>query len=105
MERYSSSQAFVQTDWPFLPIMVAVPVSWQNGSFPFAATSALRSIVSATLLSLSDACGSSRMAATIFKCAGLSMKETSRMAFLARTARPSGSILRILRPSNSEVET
>jgi len=86
-------------------MIVAVPVSWQNGSFPLAATSALRSIVRATLLSLSEACGSSSIAATSFKCAGLSINDTSRMAFLARTARPSGSTLRILRPSNSAVET
>jgi hypothetical protein len=33
--------------------MAAVPVSWQNGSTPFAATSALRSIASATARSLS----------------------------------------------------
>ena len=43
---------------------MAVPVSWQIGRTPLAETSALRSIVKATYLSLSEDSGSFRIFAT-----------------------------------------
>ena len=63
-DRCSSSRAPVQTCWPFLAMMVAVPVSWQTGSTPMAAISALRIRASATPRSLSETSGSERIAAT-----------------------------------------
>jgi hypothetical protein len=50
----------------FLPIIIAVPVSWQVGSTPLAAISELRRNCSATYLSLSLASGSRRICATCF---------------------------------------
>ena len=47
-ESDSASSPPVQTCWPFLPMTMAVPVSWQNGRMPRAEISALRSIVRAT---------------------------------------------------------
>ena len=91
----SSSSTPVNTYWPFLPITVAVPVSWQKGKTPWAAISAFLSIVRATLLSLSEASGSSKMAATIFKWAGLNLNETSLNAFLAKKVKPFGSTFKI----------
>ncbi len=86
-------------------MMVAVPVSWQKGRTNRAETSALRSIATATPRSLGAASGSERMEATFARCAGRSRNETSRIAWLARKASPSGSTTRISFPSNRDTET
>ncbi|STR35307.1 Uncharacterised protein [Klebsiella grimontii] len=75
--RASASLPPVQTFWPLLATMVAVPVSWQLGSTPFAETSALLSSCSATYLSLLLACGSCRMLAICFKCPARRKNEAS----------------------------
>ena len=64
----SASSAKVRTCSPFLPITIAVPVSWHIGSTPPAAMLALRSSSVATKRSLSDASGSSRIAASCSRC-------------------------------------
>jgi hypothetical protein len=56
-----SSPPPVKTNWPFLPLTIAVPVSWHIGSTPPAAIDAFFSRSSATKRSLSLASGSSRM--------------------------------------------
>ena len=58
-EYYHLTSEYVRTE--FSPCTIAVPVSWQKGSWPFAATSALRSMVRATNLSFSLASGSARI--------------------------------------------
>ena len=85
--------------------MIAVPVSWQKGSLPFADTSALRKNVNATYLSLSLASGSLKILATCSLCAGRSINETSRKAAFAIAVKPSLATLRIGFPSNSLTET
>jgi hypothetical protein len=54
----------------FLPVMIAVPVSWQVGRMPLAAISELRRNCRATYLSFSLASGSLRISATCCWCAG-----------------------------------
>ena len=105
LERYSSSRAPVHTCCPFFPTIVAVPVSWQNGRMKLAATSALRSIATATPRSLGDASGSDRIAATFSLWEGRRRKETSRIAWFARNASPSGSTFSISFPPNFAAET
>ena len=58
----ASSSPPVQTSWPFLPMTMAVPVSWHIGSTPPAEMLAFFSSSSATYLSLAEASGSSRIA-------------------------------------------
>jgi hypothetical protein len=60
-EMAASSPPPVNTYWPFLPMMIAVPVSWQPGRTPAAAMPAFLSSSSATKRSLGDASGSSRI--------------------------------------------
>ena len=57
----SSSPPPVKTNWPFLALTIAVPVSWHIGSTPPAAMFAFFSRSRATKRSLSLASGSSRM--------------------------------------------
>ena len=85
--------------------MVAVPVSWQMGSSPRAAISALRSMASATPLSFCDASGSARIFATCSLCAGRRKNEHSRRASRAMSASAEGSTFRISLPSKVETDT
>ena len=85
--------------------MVAVPVSWQMGSSPCAAISALRRNASATPLSFWELSGSARIFATCSLCAGRRKKETSRIASRARRVRAEGSTFRISLPSKLATET
>ena len=57
----SSSPPPVNTNWPFLPFTMAVPVSWHIGSTPPAEMQAFFSRSRATKRSLAEASGSSRM--------------------------------------------
>ena len=57
----ASSSPSVKTSRPFLPMMIAVPVSWHIGSTPPAAMLAFLRKSKATNLSLSEASGSSTM--------------------------------------------
>lgn len=50
-------------------------MSWQLGSMPRAAISALRSRVRAIIWSLSEASGSFSISATCFRCDALSVKQ------------------------------
>ncbi len=85
--------------------MVAVPVSWQMGSSPFAAISAFFRNASATPLSFCDASGSARIFATCSLCDGRRKKETSRSASRATRTSAEGSTLRTSLPSKVAVET
>ena len=66
----ASSPPPVKTNWPFLPLTMAVPVSWHDGSTPPAAMYAFFSSSRATKRSLAEASGSSRMAASCAEVAG-----------------------------------
>ena len=85
--------------------MIAVPVSWQKGSTPLHAVSALRRNCSATYLSFSEASGSVRILATCSLCSLRSMNSTSWNACWASCVRASFETLRIVFPSNSPVVT
>jgi hypothetical protein len=60
----------VKTRSPFFATIVAVPVSWQHRQHEAGRDSALRSSDSTTLLSLSDASGSSSTAASCARWPG-----------------------------------
>ena len=66
----ASSPPPVSTYWPFLPLTIAVPVSWHDGSTPPAAMLAFFSSSRATKRSLAEASGSSRMAAQLGQVPG-----------------------------------
>jgi hypothetical protein len=85
--------------------MVAVPVSWQIGSSPFAEISALRRNARATPLSFGEASGSARIFATWSLCAGRRKNEHSRIASRATRTRADGSTFRTSLPSKVAVET
>ena len=76
----TSSPPPVNTIWPFLPLMIAVPVSWHIGSTPPAATDAFLSRSRATNRSLSLASGSSRIARSCERWAGRRKCAISRIA-------------------------
>ena len=103
LESASSSSNPVHTCCPFSPWMMAVPVSWQKGSMPFTAVSALRRNCRATYLSFSDASGSVRIFATCSLCARRSMNSQSWKASCASRVSASLLTLRISLPSNSPV--
>jgi hypothetical protein len=88
-----------------LPTIVAVPVSWQKGRTKRAATSAFLNMATATPRSLGELSGSERIAATFARWAGRRRKETSRIAWLARRASPSGATTRTSLPLNLATET
>ena len=101
----SSSSKSVHTRCPFSPWMMAVPVSWQKGSMPLAAVSALRRNWRATYLSFSEASGSDRILATWRLCSRRSMNSTSWKACWASVVRASLDTLRIVLPSKEAVDT
>ena len=98
-------KTYTEENLRYSPWMIAVPVSWQKGSIPLAATSALRRKVNATYLSFSLASGSLRIFATCSLCARRSMKDTSRKAVLAIAVRPSFCTFSTGVPSNSLTDT
>ena len=67
----ASSPPPVHTRSPFLPMTIAVPVSWHIGSTPPAAILAFLSKSWATKRSLSEASASSRMARSWARWPGL----------------------------------
>ena len=66
----ASSSPPVHTRWPFLPMTIAVPVSWQEGSTMPAEMLAFFSMLRATKRSFGDASGSSKMRAQLRQMAG-----------------------------------
>ena len=69
-EMASASSAPVTTPSDFLPITIAVPVSWHIGSTPPAEMLTFLSRSSATNRSLPDASGSSMIRRSWARCAG-----------------------------------
>src|SRR5215470_752487 len=95
----ASSVPPVSTLSDFLPITMAVPVSWHIGSTPPAATHALRSRSVATNRSLPEACGSSMIARSCARCDVRSRCEMSLTASRASIVSTSGSTRRKVRPA------
>ena len=104
-ERRLVAAAGPKTCWPFLPITIAVPVSWHIGSTPPAAMLAFLSRSSATNLSLSDASRSSRILRSCARWPGRRKCAMSRIASRASSVSPAGSTFTIGVPSNSAVVT
>ena len=85
--------------------MIAVPVSWQKGSIPLTAVSALRRNCNATYLSFSDASGSFKILATCSLCSRRNINSTSWKACWLKRVRASFETLMIFFPSNSPTVT
>ena len=97
--------AVVTICWPFLPMTIAVPVSWHMGRTPPAAMQAFLSRSSATKRSLADASGSSRILRSCCRCAGRRKWAMSCIASDVRRVRTLPSTSTNRRPPASNVET
>ena len=95
----------VHTRWPFLPMTMAVPVSWHIGSTLPAAMLAFFRRSKATKRSLADASGSSRMARSWRRWPGRSRCWHSTIASCASKVSAGSSTLSMLAPSNGTVPT
>ncbi len=101
----SSSPPPVNTNWPRLPLTMAVPVSWHMGRTPPAAMLAFFSRSRATKRSLGEASGSSRMLRSCWRCPGRRKWAMSTIACWASSVSASRSTL-TKRPSGvSNVDT
>ena len=101
----ASSPPPVNTNWPFLPLTIAVPVSWHIGSTPPAAMVAFLSRSRATKRSLSLASGSS---STLRSWARWSARRKWAMSCIAAAVSAVialGSTLRNVPSGVSNVET
>ena len=105
LESASLSEKPVQTCCPFLPITIAVPVSWHIGRTPFEDMTAFFSISRATNLSLPELSGSSNIFASSLRCDDLIRWDTSLNDCSARSVSPSGAIFNISVPSNDFKDT
>ena len=101
----AASSPSVQTCWPFLPMTIAVPVSWHIGNTRPAAILAFFNRSKATNLSFDEASGSSRIARNEARCPGRSRWALSAKAWAASRVNASGSTLTMRRPSKSPVAT
>ena len=101
----SSSPPPVNTNCPFLPLIIAVPVSWHMGKTPPAAMLAFFSRSRATNRSLSLASGSTMMLASCCKWLARSRCAMSRMACSVSLMIAAGSTLRNVPSLVSKVET
>ena len=100
-ESAAASSPSVQICWPFLPMTIAVPVSWHIGSTLPAAILAFFKRSNATNLSLAEASGSSRIARSWARWPGRNRWAESIKAWRARSVRASSATLTMRRPSNA----
>ena len=100
-----SSPPPVNTNWPFLPLTIAVPVSWHIGRIPPAAIDAFFKRSRATKRSLSLASGSSRMLRSCCRWPGRRKWAMSRIAWLVISVSASGSTFKNVPAGVSNVLT
>ena len=101
----ASSSPSTHTFSPFLPITIAVPVSWHMGNILPAEILAFFNKSNATKRSFSEASGSSSILLSCWRCDVRKRWEVSENPSAVKWAMPSGSILRTSRSPVKIVST